>query len=88
MSNNVDTAIVEMQNMTRDIANGHIIDLHNAREVADISRYAHSNNMYNPNFENRLAATLKHSIEAGVYRRTSLPTPPPASLMTALRSRV
>ncbi|MEZ6954297.1 MULTISPECIES: hypothetical protein [unclassified Aeromonas] len=82
------TMNTEMQNMAHDINNGHIIDLHNAREVAEISRYAHTNNIYTPNFENRLAATLKHSIEAGVYRRTSLPTPPPASLMTALRSRV
>lgn len=81
-------AVLETQNMAHDIANGHIIDLHNAREVAEISRYAHSNNLYNSRFEDRLAATLKHSIGAGVYRRTSLPTPPPANILQSLRSRV
>lgn len=67
---------------------GEFHELHNARELAEVSRYAHSNNLYTPAFEDRLAVSLKHSMATGVYKRTSLPTPPPASLMTALRSRV
>lgn len=61
--------------------------LHNARELAEVSQYAHTNNMYTPAFEDRLAVSLKHSIASGVYRRTSLPTPPPANIVQSLRSR-
>lgn len=77
----------EIANMAHDINNGHVIDLHNARELAQISQYMQSNGMYNSRAEDRLAAVLKHSMQAGVYKRTSLPTPPPANIMTALRSR-
>ncbi len=83
-----DTTQNEIANMAHDIRNGHIVDLYNARELAQISQYAHSNNMYDPTMEDRLATVLKHSMQAGVYKRTSLPTPPPANIMTALRSRV
>lgn len=85
---NMSTIDTEIQNMAHDIANGHIIDLHDAREVAQISQYLHSNGKYNARVEDRLAATLKHSIDVGVYRRTSLPTPPPANIVQSLRSRV
>lgn len=83
-----DTIQNEIAAMAHDIRNGHVIDLHNARELAQISQYAQSNGMYDPTMEDRLAAVLKHSMQAGVYKRTSLPTPPPANIMTVLRSRV
>lgn len=83
-----DTIQNEIAAMAHDIRNGHIIDLHNSRELAQISQYMHSNNMYGPEAEDRLAAVLKHSIDVGVYKRTSLPTPPPANLVQNLRSRV
>lgn len=78
----------EIANMAHDINNGHVIDLHNARELAQISQYMQSNNMYNARSEDRLAAVLKHSMQVGVYKRTSLPTPPPANIVQSLKSRV
>lgn len=83
-----DTIQNDIANMAHDIRNGHVVDLYNARELAQISQYMQSNGMYGPEAEDRLAAVLKHSIDAGVYKRTSLPTPPPANILTALRSRV
>lgn len=83
-----DTIQNEIAAMAHDIRNGHVIDLHNARELAQISQYAHSNNMYDPRMDDNLARVLKHSIEAGVYRRTSLPTPVPGNYPEMLRRRV
>lgn len=85
MSNDIIAGIAQ------DIANqvpGEYHQLHNARELAEVSRYAHSNNLYRPDFEDKLAFSLKHSIASGVYKRTSLPTPPPANILTQLRNRV
>lgn len=62
--------------------------IHNARELAELSRKAVADGKYTPAFEDQLAARLKQSMQAGVYKRTSLPTPPPANIMTALRNRV
>lgn len=62
--------------------------IHNARELAELSRKAVADGKYTPQFEDQLAARLKQSMQAGIYKRTSLPTPPPANIMTALRSRV
>lgn len=62
--------------------------IHNARELAELSRKAVADGKYTPQFEDQLAARLKQSMAAGVYKRTSLPTPPPANIMVALRNRV
>lgn len=81
-------ANAEIASIAHGIAKGEAHQLTNARQLAEVSRYAQSNNLYHPGFEDKLAANLKLSMEAGVYKRTSLPTPPPASLSAALRSRV
>ncbi|MGY3856601.1 hypothetical protein [Aeromonas intestinalis] len=78
----------EIQNMAADINNGHIIDLHNSREVAQISQHAQSEGWYSARFEDRMAAVLRHSMAAGVYRRTSQPTPPPGNIIQSLKARV
>lgn len=78
----------EIAAMAVDINNGHIIDLHNAREVAAISQHMQNQQSYDARFEDKLTVVLKHSMQTGVYRRTSLPTPPPASIVRALQNRV
>lgn len=85
MSNDIIAGIAQ------DIAGqvpGEYHQLHNARELAEVSQYARANNLYTPQWEDNLAFSLKHSIQAGVYRRTSVPTEPPANIVTALRNRV
>ncbi|HHQ4929088.1 TPA: hypothetical protein ACSP88_002526 [Aeromonas hydrophila] len=64
----------------------HIIS--NPRELAAISQAARAGGFYDARFEDNLARSLKHSIANHGYKRVSLPTNPPASIMTALRSRV
>lgn len=60
----------------------------NPRELAAVSQYAQANGMYTPAFEDNLAKSLKLSIQNHGYKRTSLPTPPPANILASLRSRV
>lgn len=61
--------------------------IRNARELAEISRKAVADGVYDARFEDQLTARLKQSMAAGVYKRISLPTPPPANIMQQLRNR-
>lgn len=64
----------------------HIIS--NPRELAAISRAAQSGGFYDSRFEDNLAKSLKMSIQNHGYKRVSLPTPPPANIVQALRGRI
>lgn len=61
--------------------------INSPRELAAISQAAQAGGFYNADFENKLAVSLKHSMNNG-YRRMSQVTPPPANIMQSLRSRV
>lgn len=58
------------------------------RELAEVSRAAQAGGFYDADFENKLAFSLKHSIQSHGYKRVSMPTPPPANIVAALNSRV
>lgn len=63
----------------------HVIN--NPRELAAVSQYAQSNGLYTAQFEDNLAKSLKFSMQNHGYKRVSVPTPPPASIIHALRNR-
>lgn len=63
----------------------HVIN--SPRELATVSQYAQANGLYDANFENNLAKSLKLSIQNHGYKRVSLPTPPSANIVASLNSR-
>jgi hypothetical protein len=80
----------EIAAIARDIANQPANEYHvvgSPRELAAISQYAQNNGLYNASFEDNLAKSLKYSMSHHGYKRVSVPTPPPASIIHALRNR-
>lgn len=64
----------------------HIIS--SPRELAEVSRAAQAGGFYNADFENKLAKSLKMSMQHHGYQRVSQPTPPPSNIIQSLRARV
>lgn len=86
----ITTGTPEIAAIAHDIAHQTANEYHvvsSPRELAAISQYAQSNGMYNAHFEDNLTKSLKFSMQNHGYKRVSVPTPPPASIVTALRNR-
>lgn len=80
-----------IQNIAHDIQHQGANEYHiisSPRELAAISQAAQAGGFYDSRFEDNLAKSLKHSIQNHGYKRVSMQTPPPANILTALRSRV
>lgn len=92
MSTTVDSAmaanVAETVAAVLDLQPGQFMQIRNARELGKVSQMAQQQGCYDAAFEDKLAFCLHHSMKTGGYKRTSVPTNPPANIIASLRSRV
>ena len=60
------------------------VELHNAKEVAALSQALQNQGSYERH-QDKLALSLRESINSGVYRRTAVKTAPPPNIMQNVR---